>query len=197
MLTTDHIRELEEFQRLEKAVRAGQMPCALFAVPEAAKPHIAAALGEAIKRPVIVVTATDDKAEQYAAAVPDAVFIPKRALQLRASVARSRERMFERIRALSKLASGARLAFVSGESLAARLAPPEDFLAAHIRIEKDGRYDPEKLIQKLVWAGYERVSVVETAGQAARRGEILDVFCPGAVAPYRIDFFDDVVESIH
>ncbi|NLT98572.1 MAG: transcription-repair coupling factor [Christensenellaceae bacterium] len=197
MLTTDHIRELEEFQRLEKAVRAGQMPCALFAVPEAAKPHIAAALGEATKRPVIVVTATDDKAEQYAAAVPDAVFIPKRALQLRASVARSRERMFERIRALSKLAGGARLTFVSGESLAARLVPPEDFLAAHIRIEKDGRYDPEKLIQKLVWAGYERVNAVETAGQAARRGEILDVFCPGAVAPYRIDFFDDVVESIH
>ena len=47
MLTTEHIRELEEFQRLENAVRAGQTPCALFAVPEAAKPHIAAALGEA------------------------------------------------------------------------------------------------------------------------------------------------------
>jgi transcription-repair coupling factor (superfamily II helicase) len=197
MLTTDHIKELEEFQRLEKAVLTGQTPCALFAVPEALRPQLAAALGETLKRPVIVVTATDDKAEQYAEVIPDAVFVPKRALQLRASVARSREKMFERIRSLSKLAGGARLAFIGEEALAARLAPPEDFLAAHIRIEKDGQFDPEKLIQKLVTAGYERVSAVETAGQAARRGEILDVFCPGAAAPYRIDFFDNVVESIH
>ena len=197
MLTTEHIKELEEFQSLEKAVRAGQTPCALFAVPEAMKPYLAVALSEAVKRPVIVVTATDDKAEQYTEAAPDAVFVPKRALQLRASVARSREKMFERIRALSKLAAGARLTFVSEEALCARLARPEDFLAAHIRIEKDGQYDPEKLIQRLVLAGYERVSAVETAGQAARRGEILDVFCPGAAAPYRIDFFDNMVESIH
>ena len=197
MLTTDHIRQLEEFKRLEKAVRAEQTPCALFAVPEALRPHMAAALGEALKRPVIVITATDDKAEQFADAAGNAVHIPKRALQLRASVARSRERMFERIRALSKLAGGARLAFIGEEALCARLAPPEDFAAAHIKITKDGRHDPEKLIQRLVLAGYERVSAVETAGQAARRGEILDVYCPGAAAPYRIDFFDDVVESIH
>ncbi len=197
MLTTDHIRQLEEFKRLEKAIRAEQTPCALFAVPEALRPHVAAALGEALKRPVIVITATDDKAEQFADAAGNAVHIPKRALQLRASVARSRERMFERIRALSKLAGGARLAFIGEEALCARLAPPEDFAAAHIKITKDGRHDPEKLIQRLVLAGYERVSAVETAGQAARRGEILDVYCPGAAAPYRIDFFDDVVESIH
>ncbi len=197
MQITSHIRQLEEFQRLEKAIRAGQTPCALFAVPEALRPHIAAAIGEALKRPVIVVCATDDKAEQFAAARTDALHIPKRALQLRSSVARSRERMFERIRALSRLAGGARLAFISEEALCARLSPPEDFLAAHMRVEKDGRYDPEQLIHKLVLSGYERVSAVETAGQAARRGEILDVFCPGAAAPYRIDFFDNVVESIH
>ena len=197
MLTTDHIRQLEEFQRLEKAIRAEQTPCALFAVPEALRPHVAAALSEALKRPIIVITATDDKAEQFADAIPHAVYIPKRTLQLRASVARSRERMFERIRALSRLTGGARLAFVSEEALCARLAPPEDFTAAHIKIAKDARHDPEQLIQRLVLAGYERVSAVETAGQTARRGEILDVFCPGASAPYRLDFFDDVVESIH
>ncbi len=197
MQITAHIRELEDFQKLEQSIRAGQTPCALFAVPEALRPHMAAALAEAMNRPVIMVCATEDKAELFAESLPDAVHIPKRALQLRSSVARSRERMFERIRALSRLSGGARVAFLSEEALCARLAPAGDFAAAHISIEKDGRYDPEKLMHRLVLCGYERVSAVETAGQAARRGEILDVFCPGAAAPYRVDFFDTAVESIH
>ena len=95
------------------------------------------------------------------------------------------------------LRGAAKNAFLSEEALLARLVPAADFEFAHLTIRKDAVYDPEKLIQILVLNGYERVSSVETAGQAARRGEILDVFCPGAVAPYRIDFFDTVVESIH
>jgi transcription-repair coupling factor (superfamily II helicase) len=197
MQITSHIRELEDFHKLEQSIRAGQTPCALFAVPEALRPHMAAALSEALNRPVIMVCATEDKAELFAESLPDAVHIPKRALQLRSSVARSRERMFERIRALSRLSAGAHIVFLSEEALCARLTPVNDFAAAHTRIEKNGQYDPEQLIQKLVLTGYERVRAVETAGQTARRGEILDVFCPGAAAPYRIDFFDTVVESIH
>ena len=198
MRITDHIAALEEFGALRESIRAGQTPCAVFGVPESLKPHLAAALSGAQNRPVIVVTATDDKAAAYADAVPDAVCLPSRPLQLRASVARSRDVMFARIAALSKLLfSRVKVVFLSEEALSARLVPKEDFIAAYITIKKDAVYDPQALIGQLVLAGYERVSAVETPGQAARRGEILDVFCPGCTAPYRIDFFDDTVESIH
>ena len=197
MRITDHIAETEEFKKLKETIRAGRVPCSIFGVPDSLKPHLAAALAETQKRPVIVISASPETAQSCANAVPEAVYIPKRALQLRSSVARSREMMFRRIDAISKLVSGAaRTAFLCEEALAARLVPREDFESAHITIEKNGTYDPEQLIQKLVLAGYERVGAVETAGQAARRGEILDVFCPGTVLPYRIDFFDNSVESI-
>ena len=88
MQITQYIAALEEFAALEQSIRAGQTPCAAFGVPESLKPHLAAALGETQKRPVIVVTATDEKAAAYADAVPDGVYMPSRPLQLRASVAR-------------------------------------------------------------------------------------------------------------
>ncbi|MBT7123116.1 MAG: DEAD/DEAH box helicase, partial [Clostridia bacterium] len=162
------------------------------------KPHFAASLAEQISRPVIVVCASSERAEGYAAASGDAVYIPKRALQLRASIARSREAEFVRISAISKLLSGrASVAFLCEEALSARLVPNSDFLQASRHIRKDDVIDPEALLRSLVLGGYERVSSVETQGQAARRGEVVDVFCPGKAAPYRIDFFDDIVESIH
>ncbi len=195
---TDHIYNTQAFLQLQKALRAGSVPCSVYGVPDSLKAHIAKALVKKTRRSVIFVCETDAAAQAYWEAARDAVYLPRRSLQLRSSVARSRENMFMRICAISKLQSvGAKPVFVSEEALSARLVPPDVFKNAHIIISRNSDYNPERLMENLVLCGYERVSAVETAGQAARRGEILDVFCPGAAAPYRIDFFDTIVESIH
>ena len=48
----------------------------------------------------------------------------------------------------------------------------------------------------LVERGYRRTSMVETAGEFALRGGILDVFSPGQRRPWRLEFFGDEVETI-
>ena len=48
----------------------------------------------------------------------------------------------------------------------------------------------------LVERGYRRTSTVETAGEFALRGGILDVFSPGERQPWRLEFFGDEVETI-
>jgi len=53
-----------------------------------------------------------------------------------------------------------------------------------------------KLSKKLVGMGYERVTAVEGKGQFSIRGGILDIFPLTADNPYRIEFFDDEVDSI-
>ncbi len=197
MRIADHIAQLEEFAKLLDNIRAGKLPCSIFGVADSVKPHFASALHSCTQRPVVVVCATDEDAQRHAEGDASAVFLPRRALQLRASVARSRERMFARIEALSRLLCGdARVVFASEEALDARLPAPEDFRAAHLTLREGDVMPPEQLMEKLVLAGYERTMTVEAAGQAARRGEVFDVFCPGAPAPLRIDFFDDLVESI-
>ena len=154
MRITKHIAMLKEFAKLKETIRVGDTPCSIFGVPESLKPHFAAALKESFSRPVIVVCSSQEKAESFAETRRDAVFIPKRPLQLRSSYARSREQMFLRIAAISKLMSGeAGAAFVCEESFCTRLIPKKDFENAHISIKKRGIYDPEELIKKLVFSG--------------------------------------------
>ncbi|MCH8252321.1 MAG: transcription-repair coupling factor [Planctomycetes bacterium] len=55
------------------------------------------------------------------------------------------------------------------------------------------------LDELVAWAvdhGYERLDMVETPGDFARRGDIVDLFVPGDTDPTRIQFFGDTVESI-
>ncbi|MBP7934026.1 MAG: transcription-repair coupling factor [Phycisphaerae bacterium] len=55
---------------------------------------------------------------------------------------------------------------------------------------------PQLLVDWLVDHGYARLDQVESPGDFALRGDILDIYPPGETDPYRVDFFDDKIESI-
>ena len=50
---------------------------------------------------------------------------------------------------------------------------------------------PEALLVWLLDRGFERLDLVESPGDVAKRGDIVDIFVPGEQAPYRIQFLDD------
>ena len=54
-----------------------------------------------------------------------------------------------------------------------------------------------ELISKLLTLGYERTSVVRDKSEFAVRGSILDIYLIDHNQPIRLDFIDDVIESIH
>ncbi len=54
----------------------------------------------------------------------------------------------------------------------------------------------DDLRAKLRMLGYVQAETVQEPGQFAMRGEILDLFLPTEPYPYRIEFFDTLVESI-
>src|SRR5690606_40838179 len=56
--------------------------------------------------------------------------------------------------------------------------------------------DLAQVVQSLQEMGYERVSKVETPGEFSVRGGILDVFPVTVEEPFRVDLFDDEVDSI-
>ena len=74
---------------------------------------------------------------------------------------------------------------------------PREWLIAHFRALKTGDVlDVMALTAWLTERGYERVERVEEKGQMALRGGILDVFCVTAAKPWRLEFFDDEIDSI-
>ncbi|STQ75465.1 transcription-repair coupling factor [Grimontia hollisae] len=74
---------------------------------------------------------------------------------------------------------------------------PHSFLVQHaLMVKKGDRLSLEKLRHQLELSGYRHVDQVIEHGEYASRGSILDLFPMGSNQPYRIDFFDDEVDTI-
>ncbi|MCK6412274.1 MAG: transcription-repair coupling factor [Azonexus sp.] len=77
-----------------------------------------------------------------------------------------------------------------------RLAPPE-FLAAYTFAFKKGEtVDAEKFRTQVTLAGYAHVTQVVSPGEYSIRGGLIDLFPMGSALPYRLDLFDDEIDSI-
>lgn len=77
-----------------------------------------------------------------------------------------------------------------------RLMPNSYLQANSLILETGNQLQPEEMRRKLEQAGYNCVSQVMEHGEFAIRGSLIDLFPMGANTPYRIDLFDDEVESI-
>ncbi|MGB7998358.1 MAG: DEAD/DEAH box helicase, partial [Photobacterium halotolerans] len=74
---------------------------------------------------------------------------------------------------------------------------PRSFIHQHaLLVSKGDRLSLEKLRLQLEAAGYRHVDQVMEHGEYASRGSLLDLFPMGNNEPFRIDFFDDEVDSI-
>ncbi len=96
--------------------------------------------------------------------------------------------------ALPRLTKG--IVIVDLETLLQRLAP-HTYIDAHaFDLSTQERLDVEKFRERLIGAGYVASSQVIAPGEFAVRGSLIDLFPMGSATPYRIDLFDDEVESI-
>ncbi|MWN06531.1 transcription-repair coupling factor [Gilliamella sp. Pas-s95] len=74
---------------------------------------------------------------------------------------------------------------------------PQSYLGGHVFIMKKGQQiSREHLRLQLENAGYRSVSQVMEHGEYATRGELFDIYPMGSDKPYRIDFFDNEIDSI-
>lgn len=77
-----------------------------------------------------------------------------------------------------------------------RVCPPS-FLAAYtFAFKQKDRLNEAALREQLVLANYNHVTQVSAPGEFCIRGGLIDLFPMGSVLPYRIDLFDDEIESI-
>ncbi len=77
-----------------------------------------------------------------------------------------------------------------------RLAPPA-FLAAYtFSFRQKDKLDENALRAQLVLANYTHVTQVTAPGEFCLRGGLIDLFPMGSAVPYRLDLFDDEIESI-
>ena len=81
-------------------------------------------------------------------------------------------------------------------SLMQRLAPPSWIAGNTLDLHKGQRLDMDAEKRRLEAAGYRNVPQVLDPGDFAVRGALLDLYPMGADRPYRIELFDDEIDSL-
>ncbi len=92
--------------------------------------------------------------------------------------------------------TGADVVIVPATTALYRLAPPS-FLAGttfHFKVKQ--QLNEAKLKAQLTLAGYSHVTQVVSPGEYAVRGGLIDLFPMGSLVPFRVDLFDDEIDSI-
>lgn len=82
------------------------------------------------------------------------------------------------------------------EALAERVVTHEHLAKNSLTIEAEKEYSVDFINELLVELEFEKVDHVETPGQFAVRGGIVDIFSYTDDHPYRVEFFGDEVDSI-
>ncbi len=77
-----------------------------------------------------------------------------------------------------------------------RLAPKSFLLGSSLVLDVGQRLDVDQMRARLEAAGYRCVDTVYEHGEFAVRGALIDLFPMGSPLPYRIDLFDDEIETL-
>ncbi|MBK8020471.1 MAG: transcription-repair coupling factor [Chloroflexi bacterium] len=205
----ESLSDLAPFRAGLRAIAAKETP-ALGAI-RSSRPFVVAALANAWRGPVIVITARIDRAynlsEQlpvwrgagegiYRFSEPASLFYERAPWGETAIRAR-----LETLAALmppedTDLTPHPPIIVTSARALMQRTLPVSVFRQRSMVLRPGTRHAIEVLVTRWVAMGYEPTSMVIEPGTFSRRGGILDIYPMAHEAPVRIDFFDDEIDSL-
>lgn len=203
---TEPLQEAQEYKTLVEALAKPKSKALADGCVPSQKLHLMDALSRenalsSFARFRLIVTSSDKKVreirDEYLFYDRNTVIFPAKDLIFYQADLRGRELEKERIRCLRRLIEGRPTTVVT--TFAALMTPQVPLSAWKsnvLQLEKRQTYSLEELSRKLVRMGYEKNFQVDAPGQFAVRGDIVDVFDLTEENPYRIEFFDEEVDSI-
>jgi len=127
----------------------------------------------------------------------DAYFYPAKDLIFYQADVHNNQLAKERIAVMRRILGGKPVTIVTTFAALMAHQPPMSVLEEHIiHIRKDSVIEEQSLAKKLAVMGYEKTYQVESPGQFAMRGGIIDIFDLTVENPVRIELWGDAVESI-
>lgn len=196
------LRELPDMDKLMEGLNKGKSAKIINTI-DACKGHLIQALSYFTDRPGVIITYDEVSTKQIYEDMEclkgkDKVYIyPSRDILFYNADVHSMDITSQRIRVIEKLIMGEDiLLIIPVEALINPVSPKETWMSYERKIEVGETIDLLKLEERLVQIGYERVSKVEAMGQFAVRGGILDIYTPTEDEPYRIELWDDEIDSI-
>ena len=196
------LKEIDAFNNIVRNLSKNKQKFGVVGPSESQKAHFSSALIQECGLKAVFVTYNEMQArllyEDFSFFLGDKALLFSPAEYILYDIeAKSYETTFRRLEVLGKILNGDyQVLIIPAEALCQRLLLPEKFCGAIFSIDMDSSIPMEVLLEKLLYAGYERVDTVSGKGQFAIRGGILDIFPVNYEDPVRIDFFGDDVDSI-
>ena len=193
--------------RVRTHLGSGRGRLRLGGLPAAARACLVATVAENTDRPVWVVTSTLSSARALREDVT--TFLAARSLDLPVRVipgwsdppdgrlSPDAAGAFERLGALTALVAREHsVVVVPIQSLFQRVMPPHRLREASLELVPAQALSWDALVEALARAGYSRLERVESVGEFAVRGGVVDVFPPDHDLPLRIELEDDALASL-
>jgi len=129
--------------------------------------------------------------------IPECYLFPMDDFLTSESLAQSPELKINRLETLNKIVSTKRSIIVTNLNGYLRYLPKKEEYINHIlKFNVHDEINRDDLIEKLIFNGYTRETIVSKTGDIGIRGFIIDIFPVGENNPVRIEFFGDEIDSI-
>ncbi|MBA9087565.1 transcription-repair coupling factor (superfamily II helicase) [Fontibacillus solani] len=192
-----------DFNSMIAGVKAGMKEQLISGLSGSSRQVMLAALHKETDQPLLVVTHNMFSAQkiyedlQEALSADDVLLYPANELVAAEAAVSSPETLAQRIEVLLQCSQGFRGIVVVPYSGVRRYIPaPEVMAGAGLSIELGGTLKLDHFLNEMIKLGYERVERVESRGEMSIRGGIIDFYPLTSALAYRVELFDDEVDSI-
>ena len=193
-----------EFDNILRGLEEGTAKEVVLGLSGTMKAYLIAALYRSVTtRPFILVTYNLQQAEKLEQDLmtflsPGEVMVfPPLEIWPHEEAGESMDVLSQRMAVMSALARRTRaVVIVPATAVARKIMPFHAFSRFMIELVVGEELDLDVFAERLSTTGYERVEMVESYAQYAIRGDIVDVFPLGQPMPFRIELFDNELDSI-
>lgn len=192
-----------DFGSVAAGLSSGMKEQLISGLSGSARQLLIAALAYETKRPVLIMTHNMFAAQkimddlQEALSSDQVLLYPANELVAAEAAVSSPETLSQRIDVLMKCAQGFRGVVVAPYSGIRRYLPvPEAVASARIELKEGESVQLDSFLLRMVELGYQRVERVESRGEMSVRGGIIDFYPMTTPLAYRIELFDDEIDSI-
>lgn len=196
------LNNLSEYNEILKCLTDKKYPIAINGVFGSQKAHLIYSLNNKTNQKMVYVASNEIEAMHMYRDLSffleeDVVLFQSREIIFYDIMARSGNEIYDRVKALEKIASNNyRIIVTSIDAISQKIISKEKLRSSIIKITNTDLIDLDEISQALVQIGYERTSYIEMQGQYSIRGDILDIFPVNLDVPVRIELFGDEIDSM-
>ena len=195
------LKESNQFKKILTNIEEKVYPIGVYGISESAKNYLVNGVYEQLDKSLLILTHSDVEAkniyEDLSFYVNDVYYLPTREVVFYNADAISGDLRWERLKVMKKITEkGKKVIITCIEALAANYIPIDLFQKYIFKLSVGSILNLNDFSQKLIQCGYERVDIVDTKGQFCIRGGIIDLYPPISALPFRIELFDEEIDSI-